>query len=131
MLKKFALTTERQGLYEITDAVQKAVAESGIHEGICVVYCPHTTGGLTINENCDPDVKRDLLLAVGATFPDRADFRHGEGNSHAHLKSMMTGVSLNLIITEGKLLLGRWQGIYFAEYDGPRTRNYYVKVQGD
>ena len=131
MLKEFTLKTDKEGLYNITARVGEAVRESGIKEGISVVWCPHTTGGITINENADPDVVGDLLLGLAKAFPDRAEFRHAEGNSAAHLKSSCVGVSQTIIIVGGKLLLGTWQGIYFCEFDGPRQRKYYVKIMRD
>ena len=122
------LSTGRQGMYNITGKVQASVAQSGVKDGICVVFCTHTTAGVTINENADPDVVFDLLLGLGAAFPDRADFRHGEGNSSAHLKASAVGASATVIVDNGRLLLGTWQGIYFCEFDGPRTRKFLVKV---
>ena len=131
MLKEFTLKTDKEGLYNITANVAEAVRASCVESGIAVVWCPHTTGGITINENADPDVVGDLLLGLAKAFPDRAEFRHAEGNSAAHLKSSCVGVSQTLIIAKGKLLLGTWQGIYFCEFDGPRQRKYYVKTMED
>ena len=108
--------------------MKEAVAQSGAREGICVVFCPHTTAAITINENCDPDVVHDLTVASDTSFPDKRDFRHMEGNSAAHMKSSVFGASEVFIIENGKLVFGTWQGIYFAEFDGPRTRHYYVKI---
>lgn len=125
---EFSLQTERQGFYKITSRVREALAKSGVESGICVVYCPHTTGAITLNENADPDVVRDLLLGLEGAFPERPEFRHFEGNSTAHLKSGATGVSQTVIVEEGQLLLGRWQDLYFCEFDGPRTRKFYVKI---
>ena len=127
----FTLKTERQGYYDITRTVREAVRESGIQSGIAVVFCPHTTGAITINENADPDVKHDLTLGLDAEFPDRAAFRHAEGNSDAHLKCSTVGASETILIEDGKLLLGIWQGVYFCEFDGPRTRKYFVKIMDD
>jgi secondary thiamine-phosphate synthase enzyme len=115
----------------ITGEVQKAVSASGVREGICVVFVPHTTAAVTINENADPDVPRDVNLALNAISPDRREFHHSEGNSAAHTKSSLVGPSLTLIITGGRLLLGTWQGIWFNEYDGPRTRKVCVRVMGE
>jgi len=112
----------------ITGEVQKAVTASGIREGICVVFVPHTTAAVTVNENADPDVARDVNLALNIISPDRREFRHGEGNSAAHTKTSLVGPSLTLIVTGGRLLLGTWQGIWFNEYDGPRTRKVHVRV---
>jgi secondary thiamine-phosphate synthase enzyme len=115
----------------ITGEVQRTVATSGIKEGICVVFVPHTTAAVTINENADPDVPHDVNLALNIISPDRREFRHGEGNSAAHTKSSLVGASLTLIVTGGRLLLGTWQGIWFNEYDGPRTRKVHVRVMGE
>lgn len=128
MIKHFALKTNTEGMYRITDQVREAVRESGVKEGICVVYCPHTTAAITINENADPDVQTDLLYGLRGTCPDRKGYRHIEGNSPAHLKSSCIGASEVLLVNEGKLMLGTWQGIYFMEFDGPRNRTFYVKV---
>jgi len=98
--------------------------------GIAVVYCPHTTAGITINENADPDVVHDLLIGLDKAFPSRPEFRHGEGNSAAHLKASAMGSSVTVIIEGGKLLLGTWQSVYFCEFDPPRKRRFYVKVMG-
>jgi len=115
----------------ITGEVQKAVAASGVCEGICVVFVPHTTAAVTVNENADPDVPRDVGFALNMISPDRREFRHGEGNSAAHTKTSLVGPSLSLIVSGGRLLLGTWQGIWFNEYDGPRTRKVHVRVLGD
>jgi len=98
--------------------------------GIAVVYCPHTTAGITINENADPDVTWDMMLGFDKAFPDRPEFRHAEGNSAAHLKASAVGSSVTVIIENGNLILGTWQGIYFCEFDSPRTRKFYVKIMG-
>jgi secondary thiamine-phosphate synthase enzyme len=115
----------------ITSEVQKIVAASGVREGICVVFVPHTTAAVTINENADPDVPHDVNFALNMVSPDRREFRHGEGNSAAHTKSSLIGPSLTLIVTGGRLLLGTWQGIWFNEYDGPRTRKVHVRILGE
>ena len=124
------LTTKRRNqLIEITSEVQEIVADSGVRSGVCVVYSPHTTAGITIQENADPDVVHDLLLWLERTIPkQQPDFRHAEGNSDSHLKASLFGSSATLIIEEGTLVLGTWQGIYFCEFDGPRTRTVHVKV---
>ena len=127
-LFEYKLETPKQNFYNITPQVREAVGKSGVTSGLAVVYCPHTTAGITINENADPEVVRDLLFALDKIFPDRPEFRHSEGNSAAHLKASTIGSSVNVIIEGGNLLLGTWQGIYFCEFDGPRTRKYYVKV---
>jgi secondary thiamine-phosphate synthase enzyme len=128
-LSSFNVRTTRQSEWlNITGEVQKIVAASGVREGICVVFTPHTTAAVTINENADPDVPRDVDIALNMISPDRREFRHGEGNSPAHTKSSLVGPSLTLIVTDGRLLLGTWQGIWFNEYDGPRTRKVHVRV---
>lgn len=130
MLIEFGIKTQKQDFYNITSQVREAVAKSGVADGIAVVYCPHTTAGITINENADPDVVRDMLFALDKTFPDRPEFRHSEGNSSAHLKASAVGSSVTVIIDGGKLVLGTWQGIYFCEFDPPRSRKFYVKIMG-
>ena len=127
----FELRTEREGFMEITDKVRDAVRESGVEQGMCLVFCPHTSAAITINENADPDVRRDLRFALRETFPDRSEFRHREGNSAAHLKSSLLGCSELIPIDQGKLALGIWQGIYFCEFDGPRDRRFYVQALGE
>ncbi len=121
--------SERQTMVDITTQIRDDIKKSGIQEGIAVVYCPHTTAGITINENADPDVVRDLIYGFEKVYPtnDR-NYRHFEGNSHAHMKSSTMGASATLIVTEGSPVLGVWQDVYFCEYDGPRNRSYYVKV---
>lgn len=130
-MQQFNLETTSYGFHDITPQVRTAVREAGVREGVCLVFCPHTTAAITINENADPDVQRDLLLALADTFPDRAEFRHFEGNSHAHLKSSVIGASESIPVSGGELALGTWQGIYFCEFDGPRTRRFYVQVVGE
>ena len=128
MLYEYKLSTEKQGFYNITKCLNQALAKASVKDGICTVYCPHTTAGITVNENADPDVVRDMLLGLEKAYPDRAEFRHSEGNSSAHLKASAMGSSANVIINEGRLLLGTWQGVYFCEFDGPRNRTFYVKI---
>jgi len=131
-LSGFSVRSSRRDEWiEISGEVARAVAESGIAEGICVVFVPHTTAAVTVNENADPDVPRDMGFALGTISPDRREFRHGEGNSAAHVKTSIVGPSITLIVSDGTLLLGRWQGIWFNEYDGPRLRNVHVRVMGD
>ena len=129
--KEFTLQTDREGMYNVTVQVRHAIQESGVKSGMAVVYCPHTTAGITINENADPDVKHDLLLGLREAFPDRREFRHAEGNSTAHLKSSCVGASQLVLIEDGRPLLGTWQGVYFCEFDGPRARRFQVKVLED
>lgn len=128
MLYSFDLKTPSEDFINITASVIDAVKRSGIKSGLCTVYCPHTTAGITINENADPDVVTDLLYALNCIYPDRPEFRHAEGNSAAHIKALVTGSSVNVIIENGRLLLGTWQGIYFCEFDGPRNRHFHVKI---
>ncbi len=116
---------------DITQRVQDAVARSGVGEGLCVLFLPHTTAGLTLNENWDPDVQHDLLLTLGELIRPDARHRHSEGNSPAHLKASLFGSSLTLIVARGALQLGAWQGVYLAEFDGPRRRNVWVKLVAD
>jgi len=131
MLYEYSLSAPREDFYNITPQLLEAVAKSGVTSGHAIVYCPHTTAGITINENADPDVVRDLLLGLRAAFPDRREFRHSEGNSVAHLKASAMGSSATVIIEGGRPLLGTWQGVYFCEFDPPRQRRFYVKVVGD
>ncbi len=131
MLFNFQLKTQKEGLVDITAEVTEAISESGVNEGICLVYCPHTTAAITINENADPDVKSDFIAGFNKVFPDFETFRHAEGNSDAHIKSSVVGASETIIVTAGRPLLGTWQGVYFCEFDGPRNRKFYVKVMGD
>jgi secondary thiamine-phosphate synthase enzyme len=127
-VKQFSLSTAREQLCPITQHVRDAITESGVRDGLCVVYCPHTTAGITINENADPDVARDVLLGLDKAFPVRSEFRHAEGNSSAHLKASCVGSSATVIVAQGSPVLGTWQGIYFCEFDGPRRRNFFVSV---
>ncbi len=124
-------TRIRNEFVEITDQVRDAVRRRGTKAGICVVYCPHTTAAVTVNENADPDVVHDMLLHLGRTIPkDQAGFRHGEGNSDSHIKASLVGPSVTLIVEQGDLVLGRWQGVWFCEFDGPRTRTVHVQLVG-
>ena len=124
-------TTARNQFVEVTDRVREAVAAAGVRSGFCVVYCPHTTAAITVNENADPDVVHDMLLYLNRTIPkDQPGFRHGEGNSDSHIKASLVGPSVTLVIDGGDMILGRWQGVYFCEFDGPRTRTVVVQVVG-
>ncbi len=129
MLREYSLNTGRNNWTDLTDRVRDAVRESGVRDGLCLVYCPHTTAGITINENADPDVVRDLLFALEQTYPDRPEFRHMEGNSAAHLKASVIGSSVTIPVSNSRLMLGTWQGVYFCEFDGPRARRFLVQVQ--
>jgi secondary thiamine-phosphate synthase enzyme len=131
MLFEYKLSAPRQDFYSITAQVKEAIAKSGVKSGTALVYCPHTTAGITINENADPDVVRDMLLGLAKAYPERPEFRHAEGNSTAHLKASAVGSSAAVIIENGKPLLGTWQGVYFCEFDPPRTRKFFVKVIAD
>lgn len=121
-------TAKRAELVEITVPLQKAVARSKVEDGFCLVFCPHTTAGLTVNENADPSVKKDIVNALGQLIPENGDYSHAEGNSDSHIKSSLFGPSLSLIIEKGQLCLGTWQGIYLCESDGPREREVWVKI---
>ena len=128
-MKEISLkTNSRVEMIDITAAVQKAVGEEKIEEGICLVYTPHTTAAVTINENADPDVPRDIIAALDRVVPISANYRHAEGNSAAHVKSSLVGASEMVIIENGRLVLGTWQSIFFCEFDGPRTRRFMVKT---
>jgi secondary thiamine-phosphate synthase enzyme len=121
-------TDEQTSLVDITKQVRSVVKQSGITEGVCIIFVPHTTAAVTINENADPDVKTDILKEMNKVIPFEDDYRHGEGNSAAHIKAGLFGFSENVIIDNGDLVLGTWQGIYFCEFDGPRNRKVCVKV---
>ncbi len=121
-------TRGRQAFHDITAEVRAAVSRSEVQDGICYIFCPHTTAGLTFNENWDVDVQHDIGVGLDAVSPPRAEYRHGEGNSPAHIKSSLVGVSQFVMVAGGGLVLGSWQGIYLAEFDGPRRRKVYVKV---
>jgi secondary thiamine-phosphate synthase enzyme len=119
-------------MFDITRQVAGSVSESGIKEGSVTVFCPHTTAGITINENADPDVPHDILLSLEELLPkNRSGYRHCEGNSDAHVKSSIVGCSEHVIVSEGRLMLGTWQAIFFCEFDGPRNRSVIVRVQGE
>lgn len=121
-------TTKPQEFIDITNMVAAEVKNSNVQDGIAVIYVPHTTAGVTINENADPDVVRDMIYTLDKTYPVHGEYLHYEGNSHSHIKASLMGSSCTVIIQEGKLLLGTWQGIYFCEFDGPRDREFYVKI---
>lgn len=127
---EYPVRTDEEGFYNVTQQVRDAVEKSGVQDGVCVIYSPHTTAGITINENADPNVVKDMLFGLKKTFPDRPEYRHMEGNTTAHLKASFMGSSATVLIENGGLVLGTWQGIYFCEFDGPRNRRFYVKVLG-
>ncbi|WP_027360297.1 secondary thiamine-phosphate synthase enzyme YjbQ [Desulforegula conservatrix] len=120
----------RNELIDITADVTEYVAASCVTDGLCIVFTPHTTAAITINENADPDVPRDFVSALSKVFPVDMDFRHNEGNSDAHLKSSVVGCSELVIIQNGRPLLGTWQGLFFCEFDGPRNRKVFIKMIG-
>ena len=129
MLFKLDITTKKHTeMQDITRLIQKAVTDSGVKEGICTVFIPHTTAAVTINENADPDVVKDFTKEINKIVPWEDGYLHMEGNSAAHLTSSLIGFSEQIIIENGRLVLGTWQGIYFCEFDGPRHRKVYVKI---
>ena len=130
MIERISVSTRsREEFIDITAKVRKIVDASGVSDGLCVVYVPHTTAGLTVNENADPNVSRDMLAALGRLVPrDDPDYRHAEGNSDSHLKSTLVGFSHMIPISDGALTLGTWQGIFFCEFDGPRQRSALVQI---
>lgn len=129
MIKKISVRTDKhEQLIDITSEIRQFVKESKIDEGRVTVFIPHTTAAVTINENADPDVMHDLIIALNRISPDLPEFKHMEGNSDAHTKSSIVGCSQDIIIHEGKLLLGTWQGVYFCEFDGPRTRTAILRI---
>ena len=115
-------------MVDITGNIASIVGEEGIRSGICHVFVPHTTAGVTINENADPDVPRDILTTLSRLVPANGSYRHAEGNSDAHVKASLMGSSVTVIVENGELVLGMWQSIFFCEFDGPRTRKVYVKA---
>lgn len=123
-------TRSRDQLLEITAAVQEQVKAAGVSNGVCHVHVPHTTAGITLNENCDPDVLRDILVALDKIVPQQGDYRHAEGNSPAHVKTSLMGSHASLFVEGGRLVTGTWQGLFLAEFDGPRERKVIVRVIG-
>ncbi|NOX37866.1 MAG: YjbQ family protein [Calditrichaeota bacterium] len=129
MFVEFRVSTHsRTEFVDITPQVQQAVRDSQVKEGICQIWVPHTTAGVTINENADPSVVRDILMELNKVIPFEDNYQHLEGNSAAHIKSSLVGCTLNVIIHEGRLMLGTWQGIFFCEFDGPRSRKVWLKI---
>lgn len=120
-------TTEASELVDITSKIAEVIRNSEWQNGVLVVFCPHTTGSITLNENWDSDVRHDILLKIDEVFAEDERFRHLEGNSAAHIKASLFGASQSVIIEEGKMQLGKWQGVYFAEWDGPREREVYLR----
>ncbi|MCJ7704206.1 MAG: secondary thiamine-phosphate synthase enzyme YjbQ [Desulfobacterales bacterium] len=129
MTQTFSVKSSKQTeLIDITRPVQEAVQKAGVKEGLCVIFTPHTTAAVAINEIADPSVPRDILMELNKIVPFEDRYQHTEGNSSAHIKSSLVGCSQTLFIESGRLLLGTWQGIFFCEFDGPRNRQVYVKV---
>lgn len=122
------LTEEKQTFVNIDEYLQQVLCKSGVKNGLMLVFCPHTTAGITINENADPDVKKDLSLGLDQAFPNKKEYVHMEGNSDGHMKSSVIGASETLIVSKGRLILGTWQSVYFCEFDGPRKRTFFVKI---
>jgi len=116
---------------DITEQVQSALGKTDVQEGICFIYCPHTTAGIVLNENWDPSVEKDLAMLLDRMVPQDLSYRHGEGNSPAHIKSVLVGTDHFIFIRQGRLKMGRWQGIFFAEFDGPRRRKVWLRVVSD
>lgn len=131
-MHEFSLRTgERETMVDVTRHVAEAVAASGVTEGIATVCSPHTTAGVTVNENADPDVAADILAGLARLVPRSAGWRHVEGNADAHVKAALVGTSVQVLVTGGRLALGTWQGVYFCEFDGPRPRRVLVQVTGE
>jgi len=123
-------TRARQEFVDLTADAERIVAASGVASGVCVITVPHTTAGVTVNENADPDVRADLAMTLNRIVPDALPYAHGEGNSPAHVKASLVGSSATLIIEGGRLRLGTWQGVFFCEFDGPRTRKVWIQIVG-
>ena len=121
-------TRAQTELVDITASVGRMVAESSVRSGLCLIYVPHTTAGVTINENADPSVRRDILMVLNQMVPWKADYHHLEGNSPAHVKATLVGASQTIAVENGHLVLGTWQGIFFCEFDGPRRRTVHVRI---
>lgn len=128
MIRLQVKTSVQQGLIDITAQVQRAIRESGLLQGLCTLFVPHTTAGITINESADPAVKDDVLAALKRLVPVDLHYGHLEGNAHAHIQATLTGSSVQIPVEEGQLCLGTWQGVFFAEFDGPRTREVWVQA---
>jgi secondary thiamine-phosphate synthase enzyme len=129
MIQTFQVRTSKQTEFiDITRSVQEAVKKTGVEEGICFIFIPHTTAAVTINENADPSVSQDIIMELNKVVPFQDRYQHLEGNSPAHIKASLIGCSQTVFVESGKLALGTWQGIFFCEFDGPRNRKVYVKV---
>lgn len=130
IVKRIEVKTKRQQeMIDITSKVMHVIKDSGVSSGSCIIFVPHTTAGITINENADPDVQRDILAALEKIVPTDGKYYHVEGNAHAHVKSSIMGCQTAILIESGRLVLGTWQGIFLCEFDGPRTRTVLVKVR--
>jgi secondary thiamine-phosphate synthase enzyme len=131
-IEKLRVRTDRRTqLLDVTNEIQSIVAKSGVRHGVCYVYIPHTTAGVMINEHADPDVASDVEGIMDRLVPHRGPYRHAEGNSDSHAKTILTGTSQVIFVEDGRLVLGRWQGVFFCEYDGPRERSMQIKVVPD
>ncbi len=129
-MTEIGLTTrERTCLVDITGEVEQVVAKSGVNDGLCTVFVPHTTAGVTLNENADPSVRQDILSKLAELAPHHGPYRHSEGNADAHIKAALVGSSVHVPIRQGRLAFGTWQGIFFCEFDGPRQRRIWVTLQ--
>ena len=129
MMQTFQVRTSSQSEFiDITRSVQEAVKKTGVADGVCIIFIPHTTAGVTINENADPTVVQDIIMELNKIVPFKDQYRHMEGNSPAHIKASLVGCSQMVFVESGKLVLGTWQGIFFCEFDGPRSRKVHVKV---
>ncbi len=132
MLKTLTVRTAgRTEFLDLTSQIQEQVRQSGVTEGLCHIFVPHTTAGVTINENADPSVRADILMVLNRLISDREPYRHLEGNSPAHIKASLVGPQLTLLVSGGRLVLGTWQGIFFCEFDGPRSRRLHLKIAAD
>jgi secondary thiamine-phosphate synthase enzyme len=123
-------TDRREQFVAVTAKIEELIGRNGWKDGLLHVHCPHTTAGLTVNENADPDVVRDMLVTLARLVPQRGDYRHSEGNSDAHVKASLMGTGLTLMVEGGEIRLGTWQGVFFCEFDGPRTRQVWVRWMG-
>lgn len=128
MIFEYDLAAPQEYFYDITPQIRQAIRNSEVTNGFAIIYCPHTTAGITINENTDPDVIHDILLSLNKAYPKQKKFLHSEGNSAAHLKASIMGSSAVVYIEDGHPLLGTWQSVYFCEFDPPRRRTFYVKI---
>ncbi len=132
MMQTFQVRTSAQTEFiDVTRSVQEAVRQTGVGDGICIIFIPHTTAAVTINENADPSVAQDMIMELNKIVPFKDHYRHTEGNSPSHIKASLLGCSQIVLVESGKLVLGTWQGIFFCEFDGPRDRKVHVKVISD